>query len=324
MNNEPKQTLKITSVNLSATKGSGKKPVSEILVDGRGVRGDAHRGPGMRQVSMLSVETIEHFAQQTGRPVAPGGFAENLTVQGLDLGQVNVMDRFTAGELELEVTQRGKRCHGEACAIFKETGRCAMPQEGIFCRVIRGGKLKAGDELVWHPKFLRVRIITLSDRASRGDYEDESGPEIERLIVEHFKPTRWRLQVERALIPDRIQQLRQLLKAAKASGTDVVITTGGTGVGPRDITSDVVVAYCDKLIPGIMEFIRVKFGAEHPNALLSRSVAGTRGTMALYALPGSVRAVTEYMGEILKTLEHVVYMVHGLDMHEKIRTMTDK
>ena len=76
-----------------------------------------------------------------------------------------------------------------------------------------------------------------------------------------------------------------------------------------------MVQVCDKLIPGIMENIRVKFAPEKPNALLSRSVAGIAGTTQIYALPGSVQAVTEYMGEILKTLEHVLFMIHGLDVH---------
>jgi len=95
----------------------------------------------------------------------------------------------------------------------------------------------------------------------------------------------------------------------------VIVTTGGTGIGPRDITPEVVTALCQKQIPGIMEHIRAKFGAANPNALLSRSVAGVAGRSQIYALPGSVRAVEEYLGEILKTLEHVLCMLHGLDVH---------
>jgi len=95
-----------------------------------------------------------------------------------------------------------------------------------------------------------------------------------------------------------------------------VITTGGTGVGPRDITPETVAGVFEKIIPGIMENIRMKFGQAKPNALLSRSVAAVGGQTQCYALPGSVRAVDEYMGEILKTLEHVIYMLHGLDVHK--------
>ena len=73
-----------------------------------------------------------------GRPIGPGEFAENLTVAGLDAAAVGIFDRFRTGEIELEVTQIGKECHGDGCAIFRESGRCVMPAEGIFCRVLRG------------------------------------------------------------------------------------------------------------------------------------------------------------------------------------------
>ena len=96
---------------------------------------------------------------------------------------------------------------------------------------------------------------------------------------------------------------------------DAVFTTGGTGIGPRDITPDVIETMADRLIPGIMEHIRIQFGAEKPNALLSRSIAAVMGQTLVYALPGSVRAVSEYMGEILKTFEHALLMIHGIDAH---------
>jgi len=105
------------------------------------------------------------------------------------------------------------------------------------------------------------------------------------------------------------------LTACREAGVNVVFTTGGTGVGPRDITPETAARVCDKLIPGIMESIRVRFGAEKPNALLSRGIAGIAGETQIYTLPGRVRAVEEYMGEILKTLEHILFMIQGLDVH---------
>jgi molybdopterin biosynthesis enzyme MoaB len=95
----------------------------------------------------------------------------------------------------------------------------------------------------------------------------------------------------------------------------LVITTVGTGVGPREITPEVVTSLADKLIPGTMEHIRLTPGAQKPNALLSRSVAAVMGQTLVYTLPGSVKAVDEYMGEIVKTLDHLVFTLHGLDTH---------
>jgi molybdenum cofactor synthesis domain-containing protein len=100
-----------------------------------------------------------------------------------------------------------------------------------------------------------------------------------------------------------------------ATNYNIVITTGGTGIGPRDITVETIRPLMTKEIPGIMEFIRIKYGAEKPNSLLSRGIAGVTGKSLIYTLPGSVRAVEEYMNEIVKTLKHTIYMQYGVDKH---------
>jgi molybdopterin adenylyltransferase len=306
---------RVISVNVSAEKGTIKHPVPEILVTERGVDGDAHAGPWHRQVSILSQESVERFSEIAGRKVQPGEFAENITVSGIEMSHVGLLDRFTIGPVELEVAQIGKKCHGADCAIFREVGECLMPKEGLFCRVLAGGPVKSGDVVEYLPKALTFSIITLSDRAYRGEYEDRSGPRIRELLETFMAGKRWHPEIENVLLPDDADKLRTELIAARDQGVDVVLTTGGTGVGPRDFTPETVAAVCDKLIPGIMEHIRLKYGAANPNALLSRSVAGVAGSTLIYALPGSVRAVEEYMAEIVKTIEHLVTTAHGLDTH---------
>jgi molybdenum cofactor synthesis domain-containing protein len=95
----------------------------------------------------------------------------------------------------------------------------------------------------------------------------------------------------------------------------MVFTTGGTGIGPSDITIAVVKRVLDKEIPGIMEYIRLKYGNENPYALLSASLAGVAENTLVFALPGSVKAVDEYFTEIARSLKHMVYMRMGLDIH---------
>jgi len=97
-------------------------------------------------------------------------------------------------------------------------------------------------------------------------------------------------------------------------GADFIVTTGGTGIGKRDITVETVSGMLDEQFPGIMELIRV-YGMEKPNALLSRGVAGTRGKTIVYTLPGSVKAVTEHMAELTKTMGRTLFMLHGIDKH---------
>jgi molybdopterin adenylyltransferase len=166
------------------------------------------------------------------------------------------------------------------------------------------------------PETLEILIITLSDRAYRGEYEDLSGPRIGELIQEYFEPLLMKCTVTEVIIPDEPEELRNIISVS-GSTFNIIFTTGGTGIGPRDITVDVIKPLLTKEIPGIMEFIRVKYGTEKPNALLSRGVAGMIGNTLIYTLPGSVKAVTEYMEEILKTLEHTIYMQYGIDSHEK-------
>ena len=164
------------------------------------------------------------------------------------------------------------------------------------------------------PEKLEILIITLSDRAYKGEYEDLSGPRVKEILSAYLDSVKWYFNIKLVLIPDEAEQLKDLLTGAMNT-YNIVITTGGTGIGPRDITIEVIKPLLTKEIPGIMEFIRVKYGTEKPNALLSRGVAGLIGSTLIYTLPGSVRAVTEYMEEILKTLEHTIYMQYGIDAH---------
>lgn len=165
------------------------------------------------------------------------------------------------------------------------------------------------------PETLEILIITLSDRAYRGEYKDLSGPRISEIVQEYFEPLLMKCTVTEVIIPDEAEELRNIITVS-GSTFNIIFTTGGTGIGPRDITVDVIKPLLTKEIPGIMEFIRVKYGTEKPNALLSRGVAGLIGNTLIYTLPGSVRAVAEYMEEIVKTLQHTIYMQYGVDSHE--------
>jgi molybdopterin adenylyltransferase len=164
-------------------------------------------------------------------------------------------------------------------------------------------------------RTLKCLVITLSDRAAAGEYPDRSGPRIMDLLKAFFASGRYQLEVVGIVLPDEPEQLRRQICGGIANGIDVIFTTGGTGLGPRDMTPDTVAPLCEKLIPGIMEHIRTKFGSTNPRARLSRAIAGIAQKTQIYTLPGSVRAVEEYLGEILVTLEHLALQLHGRDDH---------
>lgn len=166
------------------------------------------------------------------------------------------------------------------------------------------------------PEKYNILIITLSDRASRGEYQDLSGPRIREILTEHFADNPEKIEITNTIIPDDAGELKQHIEKSSKE-FNIVITTGGTGIGPRDITVDVIQPMLQKEIPGVMEVIRVKYGMQKPNAALSRGVAGLLNKSLIYTLPGSVKAVNEYMTEILKTMEHLIYMQYGVDVHTK-------
>jgi len=139
---------KVIAVCRSATKGVRKENIGEaVLKTEYGLEGDAHADAGWhRQVSLLAVESIQKM-RAMGYDVGPGDFAENITCEGIELLSLPVGTRLLIGpEIELEISQIGKECH-TGCAIFKQTGKCIMPKEGVFARVVRGGRIKTGDEV---------------------------------------------------------------------------------------------------------------------------------------------------------------------------------
>jgi len=138
----------IVAVCKSKEKGTQKEVVANsILREDYGLIGDAHADSGThRQVSLLAIESINKM-QGLGFKVGPGDFAENLTTEGIDLVSLPVGTHLAVGnEIILEISQIGKECHS-GCAIFRQTGKCIMPKEGVFAKVIRGGLVRAGDTI---------------------------------------------------------------------------------------------------------------------------------------------------------------------------------
>jgi MOSC domain-containing protein YiiM len=139
---------KVIAVCKSEEKGTRKKAVGEgTLREDYGLVGDAHADCCThRQVSLLAMESIDKM-RKLGFEVGPGDFAENLTTQGAELFSLPIGTKISIGkDILLEVTQIGKKCHS-SCAIFQDIGKCIMPKEGIFARVIHGGCVKAGDRI---------------------------------------------------------------------------------------------------------------------------------------------------------------------------------
>jgi len=138
---------KVIAINISETKGVPKENIPEgNFIEDFGLEGDAHAGKWHRQVSLLGVESIDKMKAIGIKGLCSGKFAENITTEGINLYDLPVGTKLQIGETLQEVTQIGKECHS-GCAIFQQVGQCVMPKEGIFTRVLKGGKIKVGDEI---------------------------------------------------------------------------------------------------------------------------------------------------------------------------------
>ncbi len=134
----------VVAVNVSAAKGERKKSTDAVTLRvEHGIEGDAHAGEWHRQVSLLAQESIDKMIA-AGLDVGPGDFAENITTSGLEVDALPLYTTLDVGEALVEVTQIGKECHSR-CAIYHQAGDCVMPREGIFVRVLRGGRVAPGD-----------------------------------------------------------------------------------------------------------------------------------------------------------------------------------
>ncbi|MBQ7529823.1 MOSC domain-containing protein [bacterium] len=137
---------RVVAICVSERKGTEKHTVERAeLVEDWGIKDDAHAGKWHRQVSLLNLEKIEAFRAR-GAEVEYGAFGENLVVEGIDFAKLPVGTRFQCGEVLLELTQIGKKCHS-GCAIFQRMGDCIMPREGVFTKVLNGGFISVGDNL---------------------------------------------------------------------------------------------------------------------------------------------------------------------------------
>jgi molybdopterin adenylyltransferase len=150
-----------------------------------------------------------------------------------------------------------------------------------------------------------VAVITISDRASRGEYEDLSGAEIEKEVRSRYPSA----AVTRSVVPDEADAILAELYAH--AGADFILTTGGTGLSPRDVTPEATRRFCEKDIPGIAEVIRAQSYAETPAAMLSRGAAGLRGSTVVVNFPGSPRAVRLCMKVLGPVMEHAMRMIRA-------------
>ncbi len=154
---------------------------------------------------------------------------------------------------------------------------------------------------------LRVVVVTVSDSISAGQGEDVSGP----AVRDRCAALGWQVVSSHVVSDDSAMIQVKLRELADAGEADVVVTTGGTGVGPRDSTPEATIAACEKLVPGLAELMRQKGQQTAPRAMLSRAAAGIRGRTLIVNLPGSPKGAVESLDAVAELIPHAVEVLHG-------------
>ena len=152
---------------------------------------------------------------------------------------------------------------------------------------------------------MTVTVLTISDRASRGIYEDRSGPEIEAVLRARLPG----IEIRREIVADEKAEIEAAF--GRHAQVDFILTTGGTGIGPRDVTPEVTASWCDRELAGIAEALRARSLAETPMAMLSRGTAGIKGRTIVVNFPGSVKAARLSAETLAPVMEHALAMLRG-------------
>ena len=299
---------KVVSINTSERKGLQKHEVDFVnVIEDFGIEGDAHAGKWHRQISFLDKEDIDEFNKK-GANVISGAFGENFIVEGLNAKSLSVGSYIKCGDVLFEVTQKGKSCH-DHCEIFYRVGECIMPKCGTFAKVLHGGMLKKGDEIMVidrdKPFPFQAAVITLSDKGFKGEREDISGP----TLVSKLKELGYEVP-EYILLPDNKALLKkELIRLADERQIDLILTTGGTGFSIRDITPEATLEVMDRNVPGIAEAIRAESLKFTKHAMLSRGVSVIRKKTLIVNLPGSPKACVESLDVFKDALSHAIKLL---------------
>lgn len=295
-------------ISVSDKKGVRKTNVNKAFFENDfGIKGDAHAGKWHRQISLLALESVNKMKEK-GLDVKSGDFAENITTVGIDLLSLPIGTKLKIKNLELIISQIGKICHHH-CAIYYQAGDCVMPKEGIFAVVRGNGELAVGDKIENNgKKGISVVIVTLSDKGSKGEREDLTGPALQKYIEENFETS----FIRREMIADDKEKFEMMLKdLADTQKFDLIITNGSTGVSPRDIAPDVTLPLIERRLPGFEEAMRNESFKIKNTAIISRAVCGIRGTALIVNLPGSPKGAVENFAVIAPAVDHAIQKING-------------
>lgn len=299
----------LISVNLGKIRGVPKHPIEEgILSPKWGLKGDAHGGDWDGQISLFPVETLSLVPRAIRESFEENSYSENLTIEGISPEKLCRGTILSIGGAEIKILKIGKKSFEPP-----ESGRpYIISREGRFGRVLRGGIVKPGDIVKilevgsLEPAAPKVALITLSDKGAKGEREDISG----RFLSWYATRLGARVLFS-SIIPDEKQVIKETLIKGVDAKVDLILTTGGTGLAPRDVTPEATLEVIDREVPGFAEAMRAESLKKTPHAMISRAVSGIAKRTLIINLPGSPKAVAECMEVVFPALRHAIDKLRG-------------
>ncbi len=299
----------LISVNLGKIRGVPKHPVQEgTLTPDWGLVGDAHGGDWDQQISLFPVETLALVPKSIRAGFEENSFSENLTIEGIPPEKLRPGTILSVGSADIKILKIGK-------VSFEppESGRpYIVSREGRFGRVLKGGIVKPGDRVKvleegrTEPDAPKLFLVTLSDKGSKGEREDISGR-----FLSWYATRLGAAILSSVIIPDEKALIKETLMKGVRAGADLILTTGGTGLAPRDVTPEATLEVIDREVPGFAEAMRAESLKITPHAMASRAVSGIAGRTLIINLPGSPKAVAECMEVIFPALRHAIEKLRG-------------
>ena len=299
---------KIKSIYTGSRKGELKKRVGQAnLRENYGIIGDAHAGAGERQISLLAEESIARLRGRDEK-VGAGNLMENLRTTGIELTSLLVGTKLEVGRtVLLEISEIGKHS-GKPIKVFAMPEGCLLPLNGVFAKVLRGGTVREEDRIeIVADTPITAGILIISDRSSRGERPDKTGPLIKECLNElKITPVRYKI------IPDEEEYISLVLSSwTDQGGVDLILTSGGTGFFSRDVTPEATKRILDKDVPGLSEMMRTEGAKSTKRAYLSRGVAGIRKKTLIINLPGNPQGARESMKIVSPLLNHAIRVMKG-------------
>ncbi len=299
----------IQHICMSDRPGLKHPAATASLIAGAGIDGDWHAGLGHRPISLLAEEDLQSLAKGKWRP---GTFSENIVCRDLPLATLGVGTRLRLGNTAiLSISQIGKHFH-QPDQVERITGKYLMAHAGVFASVEQDGEVFPNDTIEVLEEVPRSKpqavVITVSDRCFRGETVDTAGPAVADLLRNELQAHIQNID----LVADDKEAISEMLQRyCDQYSIDLLVTAGGTGPAPRDITPEATSAVVERPTPGFDEAMRQASLAKTPTAILSRGTSGIRGSTFIINLPGSERGAVENMEAIINALPHGIKKLRG-------------